>query len=258
MIFLNIDFESNILLGISRMESLGRQFRGSNTSVTDSLLLYSLILIAICVVLGYFTHWLINRSKTIATLRLFHSLCRANNLDWKESMLLWQTASKLPLRATPGIFLRPDLLEKATTDSEIETTRLRLGTIFTKIFIHDHENKQSTSKHGSTRKLTEAAPPRAQTETMREAMVAAKNDSEDANSEKMERSGSTEADNDLLLTKHLKNSEEEDVTLRELQMPGDSDPELSVHESQQNRISAVSKIDNNGRVTNSLSSDRSR
>lgn len=268
IMFMGIGRCSLELFGVNRMESMGRKFRTTHSPLDDNFLIYFLVFICICVGIGYAMHWLLHRSRSVTNLRLFYSLCRTNELNWKESLLLWKVAAKSTLRLPPAIFIRPDLLESAISKSRNEADRRTITGIHKMLFDHIISTERSAEKRTIGRKPnSETKLP--QTESIRHnSPQFAKNETADVETEsprcKTDRTPTTVSQvlendfasgNSLRETKHHKNPAENNLTLNEIAPSSVTATEFSLHDSEQNSILQVVTLPNNNLPKNRLPAD---
>lgn len=132
------DFGLNLVAEVSRIESLGRKFRGGRTKFdADNVWVGLLVLSGI--VLGF---WLLSRLKdrqesfrrVNSPRKLFRELCKAHGLKFFQRRLLKQVARWQRLARPAKLFLEPERLETRNLSSRLRARQVALAAISKKLF----------------------------------------------------------------------------------------------------------------------------
>ncbi|MCG8584746.1 MAG: hypothetical protein MI757_08555 [Pirellulales bacterium] len=128
----------DLIASVSRLESMGGQFRkGSKTFDLSDLVAWIAVIVVIALLV-----WLLVRFKdrqdgpdrTNSPRRLFGELCRVHGLTLKDRWLLWRVARWQRLSHPAKLFLEPERFDAANLSTRLRANQARLTQLRERLF----------------------------------------------------------------------------------------------------------------------------
>ena len=132
------DYGLNLLAEVSRIESMGRKFRGGRTKFDADNVWVGLLVLFGMVVVFWFLSRLKDRQESSRRVnnprKLFRELCKAHGLKFFQRRLLKQVARWQRLARPAKLFLEPERLEPRNLSPRLRARQDELAVIGKKLF----------------------------------------------------------------------------------------------------------------------------